>query len=113
MALLGFCLILASLALGLALMAVVNSFRTLKLLRSHSVKSVLEISAQQAAHASALQSLSTTVKRLSSRYGMAEKRGANGKASASDDIDRLQGAEWKAAMRSRLLRPGQPVKHSE
>ncbi len=105
-------LILASLAFILALTAAVNSFRIQRLLRSHSVRSTLELSAQQAAQASALESLSITVKRLTSRYGMQEKRGAKGRAEAIAP-DELSGPEWKAAMRRKLIQPGQPVKHSE
>lgn len=105
-------LILASLAFGLAAIAAWNSSRIHRLLRSHSVRSVLELSAQQAAQASALESLSTTVKRLSSRYGMAERRGAKGQAAASE-AQNLSGPEWKEMMRKKLIRPGQPVAHQE
>lgn len=105
-------LILASLAFILAATAAWNSFRIRRLLRSHSVRSALELSVQQAAQASALESLSTTVKRLSSRYGMAAKRGAKGQAEG-DPLSGLQGSEWKAAWRARNIRPGQPIQHKE
>lgn len=100
-------LILASLAFVLGLIAALNSYRTHRLLRSHSVKSVLELSAQQAAQASALESLSITMKRLSSRYGMAEKRGAGGKAQSAD----LKGDDWKRQARLQYIKPGVPVNH--
>lgn len=107
-----FALILASLAFALAAMAAWNSYRIHRLLRSHSVRSVLELSAQQAAQASALESLSITVKRLSSRYGMAAKRGEKGQAAAAPE-EPLSGPEWKAMMRKKLIRPGVPVAHGE
>jgi hypothetical protein len=100
-------LILASLAFILALIAASNSYQTLRLLRSHSVKSVLELSVQQAAQASALESLSITMKRLSSRYGMAEKRGAGGRAESSE----LKGSDWKKQARLQFIKPGVPVNH--
>lgn len=100
-------LILASLAFGLAAMAAWNSYLIRKLLRGHSVRSALEVSVQLAAHASALESLSTTVKRLSSRYGMRERRGANGQSQATE----LTGAEWKRQARLQFITPGRPVKH--
>lgn len=108
MGLLGLSLSLGSLGCVFALVALWNSWQIRRLLRSHSIKSALEASVQLAAHASSLESLSTTVRRLSSRYGMQQKRGPDGRA-----VSQLTGADWKAEARQRYITPGRPVQHEE
>lgn len=85
--------------------------RVIKLLRSHSTQSALELSAALAATQSSLESVSTTVRRLSSRYGMAERRAKDGKSRVNGEIplDELKGQEWRQAARARYIRAGQPT----
>jgi len=71
---------LASLSFIASGMAFWSCVRVTRLLRTHSARSALEISSELAALQTSLQSLSTTVRRLSSREGMAARRGADGKA---------------------------------
>lgn len=112
MGLLGWCLILGSCAFVLAVMAVSSCYRILKLLRSHSVRSQLELSRRVIDLQSSCESLSTTVQRLQSKYTMRETR-AKARSGSSDDTASLQGPEWKAAMRRKLIKPGEPVRHME
>jgi len=102
---------LASCALLLSVWAVVGLNRVLVMLRSHSSRSAMELSASLAATQSSFDSLSKTVRRLSSRYGMAERRAADGTSRAGGEIplSELTGDEFRREARRRLIRPGQPV----
>jgi hypothetical protein len=62
---------------------------------------------------SSFDSLSTTVRRLSSRYGMQERRGKDGRSQATgDDLSQLPLGQWKEQARQRYITPGKPVNHS-
>lgn len=105
------CLSLVSFAsLCVALVAWWSCRRVIDLLRSHSVRSAVELSASLTALQSSFESLSTTVRRLSSRYGMQERRARDGTSRSNGEIplDELQGAEWRRAARAKFIRPGQP-----
>jgi len=109
----GWSLILASCALGLAVLALWNCARILKLLRSHSVRSQLELSKRVIELQSSCESLSMTVQRLQSKYQMRETRAKQRTESSTTDVSQLSGPEWKAAMRKKLIQPGRPVPHGE
>ncbi len=104
-------LALGSCAFALAVWAVVSLSRVLGMLRSHSLRSAMELSASLAATQSSFDSLSKTVRRLSSRYGMAEYRAADGTRRVNGEIplDELTGDEFRREARKRLLHPGKPV----
>ena len=84
--------------------------RVTALLRSHSTRSALELSASMAAMESSFASLSKTVKRLSSRYGMEAHRAKDGTRRVNGEIPlgELTGSEWRRAARAKYIRPGQP-----
>lgn len=84
--------------------------RVTEILRSHSTRSALELSASMAAMESSYASLSKTVKRLSSRYGMEAHRAKDGTRRVNGEIplDELKGPEWRAAARSKYIRAGKP-----
>lgn len=107
MVLLGLSLFLASLGCVLGVVALSSWWQTRQLLRSHSISSVLELSARLASVESSCASLSNTTKRLSSKFGMRELREKEVPEQSKS------GSDWKAAARERLIRPGQPVNHSE
>lgn len=109
----GWSLLLASCASGLGVLAVWNCSRILRLLKSHSVRSQLELSKRVIELQSSCESLSTTVQRLQSKYQMRETRAKQRAESSTDNIANLSGPEWKAEMRRRMIKPGQPVAHRE
>lgn len=84
--------------------------RVTAILRSHSTRSALELSASMAAMESNFASLSKTVKRLSSRYGMEAHRAKDGTRRVNGEIplDELTGSEWRRAARAKYIRPGKP-----
>jgi len=106
------CFLLASCGFALGSWAVWSLSRVTALLHSHSLRSAMELSASVTATQSSLESLSKTVRRLSSRYGMAEHRAKDGTRRVNGEIplDELQGEEFRREARKRLLRAGQPVK---
>jgi hypothetical protein len=83
--------------------------RVTALLRSRSTRSQMELSASVTALESSFASLSSTVRRLSSRYGMQERRAKDGTSRSEGDLSHLQGAEWRAAARAKFIRAGKPV----
>jgi len=95
-------------SLFVAVVAWWNCSRVIAMLRSHSTRSALELSASQAALESNYASLSKTVKRLSSRYGMAANRASDGTRRVNGELplDELKGAEWRAAARAKYIVPG-------
>jgi hypothetical protein len=97
-------------SLYVAVVALLSCRRVIKLLRSHSMASALELSASLAATQSSLESVSKTVRRLSSRYGMQDKRARDGTARHNGEIplSELKGAEWRAAARAKFVRAGKP-----
>lgn len=92
-----------------------NCRRVTRLLRSHSTRSALELSASLAAVESSFASLSKTVKRLSSRQGMEARRAADGTSRVNGEIplSELTGTEWRRAARAKYIRPGKPPEHHE
>ena len=82
--------------------------RVIAILRSHSMRSALELSTQLTAMQSNFESLSKTVRRLSSRYGMAEKRARDGTVRVNGELplDELTGAEWRRAARAKYVLKG-------
>ena len=102
-------------SLFVAVVAWSSCRRVTAILRSHSTRSALELSASQAAMQSSLESLSTTVRRLSSRYGMAERRAKDGTSRVNGEIPlaELKGQEWRNAARAKFLRAGKPVEHTD
>lgn len=107
--LLGLCFALASLALASAAVAIVSCVRVAKLLRRHSVRSLVELSTHVTEMQSSLESLSTTVRRMESKYRMRETR-AKGKS--PDDLSELQGDEWRKAARQKYIIAGRPTQHA-
>lgn len=87
-----------------------SSRRVTQILRSHSMRSALELSASLTATQSSLESLSKTVRRLSSRYGMAERRAKDGTSRVNGEIplEELSGEEWRKAARAKYIRAGKP-----
>jgi len=85
--------------------------RVIDLLRSHSTRSGLELSVQLTALQSSFESLSTTVRRLSSRYGMAANRAGDGTRRVNGEIplSELKGDEWRRAARAKFIRAGKPT----
>ncbi len=107
-------LALTSLNLCMSGLALWSSARVIRLLRTHSARSALDLSAQIAAQSASLQSLSTTVRRLSSRYGMQERRGKDGRSQGpQDDLASLPTDEFKRRARAMFIVPGRPTKHGE
>lgn len=110
--LLGLSFVLGSLACALAVMALVSCRRVALLLRKHSVRSLVELSTHVTEMQSSLESLSTTVRRMESKYRMRETR-AKGKGLADpEDISELQGEEWRRAARKKYIMAGRPASHS-
>jgi len=105
------CFLLASCAFALAGWALVSLSHVRAMLRSHSLQSAMELSASLAATQSSFESLSKTVRRLSSRYGMAEHRASDGTRRVNGEIplSELTGDEFRREARRRFIRPGQPV----
>lgn len=105
------CFLLASCSFALAGWAAWSCSRVIGLLRSHSLRSAMELSASVTAMQSSFESLSKTVRRLSSRYGMAERRAADGTSRVNGEIplSELTGDEFRREARRRLIRPGQPT----
>lgn len=104
-------LILANcVSLCVAMAAWLSCRRVIALLRSHSTRSALELSVSVTALQSSFESLSTTVRRLSSRYGMAANRAADGTRRVNGEIplDELKGSEWRRAARAKFIRAGKP-----
>lgn len=89
--------------------------RVTAILRSHSMRSALELSAQQTAMQSSFESLSKTVRRLSSRYGMADNRAKDGTRRINGELplDELTGADWRKAARAKYIRAGKPTGASD
>jgi hypothetical protein len=85
--------------------------RVIAILRSHSMRSALELSAQLTATQSSLESVSKTVRRLSSRYGMQDRRARDGTSRVNGEIplNELKGDEWRKAARAKYVRPGKPT----
>lgn len=106
-------LALTSLSCALSVVAIFSCNRVTRLLRTRSVRSALEVSSEMAAMQSSLESLSTTVRRLSSRYGMAEKRGRDGKAHSSQAELPVGDPNWKAHARALYLKAGKPLNHKD
>lgn len=98
-------------SLFVAVVALSSCKRVTAILRSHSMHSALELSAALASTQSSLESVSKTVRRLSSRYGMAEKRARDGTARVNGEIplSELKGDEWRKAARARFIRAGKPT----
>lgn len=86
----------------------------INLLRTHSMRSALEQSASLASLQSSFESLSTTVRRLSSRYGMADRRARDGTSRVNGEIPlaELKGEEWRRAARAKHIRAGKPGEHN-
>lgn len=85
--------------------------RVIAILRSHSMRSALELSAQLTATQSSLESVSKTVRRLSSRYGMQDRRARDGTSRVNGEIplSELRGDDWRKAARAKYIRPGKPT----
>lgn len=98
-------------SLFVAVVALSSCRRVTKILRSHSTLSALELSAALAKTQSSLESVSTTVRRLSSRYGMAERRARDGTSRVNGEIPlaELKGDEWRKAARAKYIRAGKPT----
>lgn len=98
-------------SLYVAVVAWLNCRRVIGMLRSHSTRSALELSASLTALQSSFESLSKTVRRLSSRYGMAENRARDGTRRVNGELplDELNGAEWRKAARAKYIRAGKPT----
>lgn len=89
--------------------------RVIAILRSHSMRSALELSAQLTATQSSLESVSKTVRRLSSRYGMQDRRARDGTSRVNGEIPlgELSGPEWRKAARAKYIRAGKPTEISD
>ena len=98
-------------SLCVAVVALLNSRRVTALLRSHSTRSALELSASLTALESSFESLSKTVRRLSARYGMAEHRAKDGTRRINGELplSELKGPEWRAAARAKYILAGKPA----
>lgn len=95
-------LVLAS-CVGVALITVWRiSKRVRQLLQSASSRSVSELDAEVAALTSSFGSLSTTVKRLSSRSSMQERRAHQKAGQLPPNFDQLSPAERKAVLRAKI-----------
>jgi hypothetical protein len=106
----GLCLALVSFgSLYVAWAAWLSCKRVIELLHSRSTRSQMELSASVTALESSFASLSTTVRKLSSRYGMQERRAKDGTSRSSGDLSHLSGAEWRAAARAKYIRAGKPT----
>lgn len=102
-------------SLFVAAVALWNSSRVTKLLRSHSMRSALELSVQLTATQSSLESVSKTVRRLSSRYGMQDRRARDGTSRVNGEIplDELKGDEWRRAARAKFIRAGKATEQKD
>lgn len=102
-----FCaLALVSCASLFAAVALWSSYRrVIALLQSHSTRSALELSSQLTSMQLSFESLSKTVRRLSSREGMAAKRAKDGTVRVNGELplDELTGAEWRRAARAKYI----------
>jgi hypothetical protein len=98
-------------SLSVAVVAWLSCRRVIGILRSHSMRSALELSAQLTATQSSLESVSKTVRRLSSRYGMADRRARDGTSRVNGEIplSELKGDEWRRAARAKYVRAGKPT----
>jgi hypothetical protein len=98
-------------SLCVAVVAWSSCRRVTALLRSHSTRSALELSASLTALESSFESLSKTVRRLSARYGMAEHRAKDGTRRVNGELplSELKGTEWRAAARAKYIRAGKPT----
>jgi len=98
-------------SLFVAVVAWSSCKRVTAMLRSHSMRSALELSSQLTAMQSSFESLSKTVRRLSSRYGMADNRARDGTRRVNGELplDELTGAEWRKAARAKFIRAGKPT----
>jgi len=98
-------------SLFVSLVALSSCRRVTELLRSHSMRSALEQSVSLTALQSNFESLSTTVRRLSSRYGMAANRAGDGTRRVNGEIPlaELKGDEWRRAARAKFIRAGKPT----
>lgn len=95
-------LLLAS-CVGAALITVLRiSKRVRQLLQSASSRSVSELDAEVVALTSSFGSLSTTVKRLSSRYSIQERRERQKQGQLPANFDQLSPAERKAVLRAKI-----------
>lgn len=94
-----------------AVAALSSCRRVTAMLRSHSMRSALELSASLTATQSSLESVSKTVRRLSSRYGMQERRAKDGTSRVNGELplSELKGSEWRAAARAKFIRAGKPT----
>ena len=103
--------LLASSSFGLAVWALVSLHRVRAMLLSHSLRSAMELSASLADTQSSFASLSKTVRRLNSRYGLEANRASDGTRRVNGEIplSELQGDEFRREARRRLIHPGKPV----
>jgi len=97
-------------SLFVAVAALSSCRRVTAMLRSHSMRSALELSAQLTATQSSLESVSKTVRRLSSRYGMQDRRARDGTSRVNGEIplDELKGDEWRRKARAKYIVAGKP-----
>jgi hypothetical protein len=97
-------------SLFVAVAALWNCKRVTKMLQSHSMRSALELSVALTATQSSLESVSKTVRRLSARYGMAERRAKDGTSRVNGEIplEELKGDEWRRAARAKFIVAGKP-----
>lgn len=97
-------------SLFVAVVAWLSCRRVTKMLHSHSTRSAVELSASLTALQSSFESLSKTVRRLSSRYGMQERRAEDGTSRVNGEIplDKLTGDEWRKRARAKYIHPGKP-----
>lgn len=102
-------------SLFVAVVALSSCRRVIKILRSHSMQSALELSASLTATQSSLESVSKTVRRLSARYGMAERRAKDGTSRVNGEIplDELKGDEWRRAARAKFIQAGKPARKAD
>lgn len=103
--------VVSCVSLYVAVGAWLSCRRVIEMLRSHSMRSALEQSSALTALQSNFESLSKTVRRLSSRYGMAENRAKDGTRRVNGELplDELTGAEWRKAARAKYIRAGKPT----
>jgi hypothetical protein len=97
-------------SLFVAVAAWLSCRRVIKMLQSHSTRSALELSVALTATQSSLESVSKTVRRLSARYGMADRRARDGTSRVNGEIPlgELKGDEWRRAARAKFIVAGKP-----